>query len=1581
MKQQLILQCLCMAGLLLGSSSGALASEDLISVNGNYHGAIHYADVDGDGVKEGLFLGYMDSETYTNVNKIVWMKPNGETILATPLEMEIDSYAIHDLNNDDIPDIFFRKIEGGYHKPYFAFSSPTGYTIEKASFSLPRAVSINFGMLTFGDFNRDGRVDIFHYEVANANASGSSAVYTPYLYLQMQDGSFVRTPFPETTDADAIDNAMFSSGQSGAFSVYIPVNIMRPTSLIPATKANVESGWQTIDLNQDGYLDIISSSGLSYISLQDGTWYQASIAGTVGMNDFNQDGVKDLVVFDAETGQVDILTSSPNGMQQSQLYNNANIKNVFCEDLNADGLSDILLLAKVNSYMYFLFFKNNGDGTFKRTERAVAVNEEYKYFYASLEYLNSNGFPTMVTASGWRSYSGIHYDKDIQRVDWDSNFTLTESELAPAEENWRWDPTIEDYYCDGRQFISIWMNGTGETFLYPVSGATATKPSTMAAPNVIVDKTTGVVKVTWAAGNDAETSRQDLDYEVQVIASESTDVLLQTKTCGNLSLIFDPSTWEHGDYEVQVRAINKKNLAGEWSESSSFTNAALPNAGFTLSETTIYMVDTLIVTSLSGQNLNLRVLPEGQIVSNENGVARIVFNTFGNKTIQATTAAGTAFEQTLYVEPFKKVESSESRFWGIVMFDYNQDGKIECWSDPWTKQKGLYTMDKGISTPYPSLNLSDVAIDYGYNYGAKGPCIVDNNRDGLPDIIYKRIDKNGTKYTVMHNLGDLDFEFTKVSTQENGEELNLNDGYYTIADLDNDGLADIIYGKSKEYAVYKNMGSGKVKEAFAVTNIPQNIADIDNNGYLDLAYYNGTIYFNKGNLDFEEAKVIKDFQITHLRDIDHDGNLDLICSGDYYSNEAYVALGNGDGTFKGKTALPGAFANNYFDNDGRWDYIVGQNREYFVYLDRADGATLVPRDMPATYEGMFARFDIDEDGYPDEISDDGFSTTKTRITNTKPTAPTNVFVRQTASEVVVTWEGATDNETPLNSLTYNLSIREKGTNNYIISPLNRTKNEALTMYPGYTHYRKTRSYPIPFSAFTAGKTYEICVQSIDPWFYHSDFSKPIEFTPAEKVLITLPTKGGVNLPVKFEYASNSTTPTIVADGDGVVSGNTITWSTAGEKTVTAISGSTMSTQTINIVDKPNLTFSVPSAMVAETETTVTLPTDLTAQEAELQLSANSEKVKVEVANGVANVKPLQTGEYTLTLTYTDPIFGKLKHSENFTVVENIKPTLQMVTVEGENNRISWSYDKQLPTAYNGNVNIYKETNIADKYEHIATVPYNSGSYIDEAAYADVRSSRYMIALATTNGAESHLSDVHGSIHMMINQGMGHNVNLHWTPYVGAEIAQYTILSGSSADDLTVLGYISGNAQSFTHKRNNNTDTYYALAYTLKGESTTRTRTASLEGRSNVICSNAAYAVTLAESIAISCREDNMLLNDEQTQLHLSATITPINVTLNRVEWSITQGDKYASISSDGVLTLTAREKSSGIIVVQAKAIDGSDVATTANIILNYEATGISSTKEDTNAGSLKPRKVLENGKIYIVLPTEEKFSIGGIKVE
>ena len=45
--------------------------------------------------------------------------------------------------------------------------------------------------------------------------------------------------------------------------------------------------------------------------------------------------------------------------------------------------------------------------------------------------------------------------------------------------------------------------------------------------------------------------------------------------------------------------------------------------------------------------------------------------------------------------------------------------------------------------------------------------------------------------------------------------------------------------------------------------------------------------------------------------------------------------------------------------------------------------------------------------------------------------------------------------------------------------------------------------------------------------------------------------------------------------------------------------------------------------------------------------------------------------------------------------------------------------------------------------------------------------RYMLTMNTSYGCESLPGRVHGNVHVMINRGLGNDINLHWMPYEGA----------------------------------------------------------------------------------------------------------------------------------------------------------------------------------------------------------------------
>ena len=222
------------------------------------------------------------------------------------------------------------------------------------------------------------------------------------------DGTFAAQPLNVVTDPGEIAAAQFSDGGNGSFTNN-SVNLSGFSGPGKGSSFDEAPRMEAVDVNMDGYPDLIDPDGNSFLSLPDGRYYSAGIAGSVTAADINGDGVKDRVVFDGGTGDVVLnLSRGAAGYDETLLFSNKNISKVVCRDLDGDKLSDILLLADTSGeYAYLVFFRNCGDGTFKKTERAVKGERR---FYGVYDF-GMDGRPTAV-AGGDGYY----------RIDWDASF-------------------------------------------------------------------------------------------------------------------------------------------------------------------------------------------------------------------------------------------------------------------------------------------------------------------------------------------------------------------------------------------------------------------------------------------------------------------------------------------------------------------------------------------------------------------------------------------------------------------------------------------------------------------------------------------------------------------------------------------------------------------------------------------------------------------------------------------------------------------------------------------------------------------------------------------------------------------------------------------------------------------------------------------------------------------------------------------------------------------------------------------------------------------------------------------------------
>ena len=1553
-------------------------------------------DDDGDGYSS----WYWDCNGDGKLEKLIngWVDANGNLVKET---IGLDckpSYIIlmDDLNGDGVMD--FVGSTYGYDENkiwrtplYIYLSEGNEYKKVITGFDAGRKNS-NILSSCIIDINHDGLKDIIFYCTKNY-------VTKPVAYIQTADHRFIFEELQIVTDSKELENANFSDGGDGSFTqggskgfsiangmwAYAREFLFDFDDDASASRRVAQLGSEdyadlmVADINSDGYSDIITNSYQSLLSLPDGRYYAGTLAGKVAIADINGDGLKDIVLFNTSTNAVMLyLSKEEGGFTEKKLIDNGSITGMYCQDFNGDGLTDIMLQAASESYSFIVFFKNKGNGEFTKKENMLTGD----YAFSKPYDFSNNGKASVLAVCCSNHYQNKRtgFDARLKFLTWDSNLTLSEEYITYNEsqlystgdwndytQSWVISPfKVADFDGDGIMDILCYDNispySKSNHYIYsPFSPTANISPQQMDKPNVIYDKKSGRVKVEWQMGEDKETSSGDLRYTVRMGSTEESQNRMMYDAGVSRYCIANTSTWPQGEVFVSVRAIDANGKTGKWSPAAKFT-VETQSAEFTMSNKNndyIYFTtaDTLVVHSLNGKQLTWTLPADGKIIKQEADSAYIMFTNYGEKIIEASMENGNRVSHTVTVLPVRHDAhlTGADGFCGI--FDLNANGLTEI-----LRNDGIYTFDKTYSKMGTMFNSDITSVEE--------LTFIDKTMNGLPDVYGKEIVKNGVTNHWLINRGDLDFEV---------EATDIGNAPTLFVDINNDGLMDYMDG-----AVMINKGDFTFDKGNAGSRL---FADLDRDGFIELVcFVNNTdastmktypiilriykydVISNQLKLVCEHKKTPDyDYGLNQTRcilDYNHDGYPDIVWSvrDNNYSYKGYALLGSKEMDYSEKVELPGSPMIVDLDNNGFTDYFTYSNvfRPYKGTVLMGEPEGIIKLDYPAdcgftndfciTSIPVFC--DYNNDGIPDSGKDYHYhgNINKSSFDNSSPTAPTYVSVSQEDNYVVVSWSGATDKETPNMSLRYNLSVKEKGKTgdgSYIISPLNLTKDEAKTVDAGTLQYRYATRFPIPFSRFAVGKTYEIQVQTIDGWHAHSPFSQVVEFTPTAQVLFTMPEKARVNQEVKFTLKSNSgVSPVIDADGGVVkVNGKTITWSTPGVKTVSITKGTKTSKRQIQIFDTPNLTFNVPSKVLTGSVLKVALPADFRRADATVELTG-SNGLTCAINNDVAIVTvPKRSGNYELKISYEDDVFGKLEETRHVEGI-NFIPEISKVGITDDGCRIEWKNDmgSQISDMITGKVKIYRETSITGRYEEIGTANISDGFIIDRTARSDIKSYRYMITLPTTYGSESMPSNEHSTVLLLANQGLGNDINLHWNSYEGSQVATYTIYAGSSRDNLQAIDEVSGNTLSYVHHRNSNSLTYYAIGYTLTSElaDAVPMHHAASAGSvcSNVICSDEAYNVLMVQNISVYEKDGYNELNKERTQLNMQATVTPALATLARVEWSITTGNDLAEVDQSGILTIKSNT-TGGTVTVQARSIDGSNITGSMDIsVTPYSITGM-----------------------------------------
>lgn len=270
-------------------------------------------------------------------------------------------------------------------------------------------------------------------------------------------------------------------------------------------------------------------------------------------------------------------------------------------------------------------------------------------------------------------------------------------------------------------------------------------------------------------------------------------------------------------------------------------------------------------------------------------------------------------------------------------------------------------------------------------------------------------------------------------------------GVTALADYDGDGDFDVVgstgTGFYAETHIWRNDGSFAFTKVASVdgTALSSTCAwqDVDKDGDLDIlvrASQTGiTVYRNDdSNYTAVETTIPNYSSIVSCIDYDNDGDRDMVLS---FSTEGALYRNDPNATFTlvaEDLELAREFSWGDYDGDGDLDLFSFMPDGPRLYANDNDDFSLVSDvQMPEFTKGLVVWGDYDGDGDldmafsgVDQFGDmvQGLLRNHVATTNAAPQAPTNLQASTHQDTATLTWEAATDAETPVAGLVYEVRV-------------------------------------------------------------------------------------------------------------------------------------------------------------------------------------------------------------------------------------------------------------------------------------------------------------------------------------------------------------------------------------------------------------------------------------------------------------------------------------------------------------------------------------------------------------------------------
>lgn len=1436
------------------------------------------------------------------------------------------------------------------------------------------------GGCVFGDINGDGLIDHINWNDYNSFDSKKNVIKA---YIRKADGTYEQQQLAITDDANelttiALGNytpgSRIPSLSDGMFvktgeRVYIDeteetdAKMSSPMKSVASDSEGYDSADKIYfkDMNGDGLQDIVTQKYVFY-NLGNNRFFRSAHVGKIFSADVNGDGINDYVDFGA--GKVTLYLTNADGSlgDGKQLFENSAMQNAFFGDFDRDGDVDLLFFIPNNDITYIVFYRNDGNGEFKRKETYI----DGKYTSYTCKDYDGDGLYEIIASLADDNYCTYDYLLKCDLKKTEVTVTALDEPNKPKNHSNNDDYAnivVGDFNNDG---FTEYGYSCGSTFVYgPIPNAKKnTAPSKMQKPQAQFFANANKLRITWQRGSDAQTSACDLTYELRIGTQPGKGDILYANSLadgrrrnlfnGNmgmaLSYMFDAERLDAGKYYISVQAIDAGGLGGAWSDDCVYEH-----------KQTAPSIAQLPVNITAADTLQLRVnnprsdakyswnVENGTIISQSNNgsTAQAILHAAGNLKVSVAMELGgqtyKSKEKTLSVLPFAEIfDSTDLDFRFQNVFDANQDGLPEIYN-AFGISNPIYNFNaKGEKTEIKKSFNSDLTnnmIPFDYNY------------DGYPDFFLARSSKN-----VYLNSGeqDNDFEYTTDAGVYSSPSYLANK---PILDYNNDGKFDFVGYLNTTKASDTLLKSTELKFGYNVNKI----CDFNRDGYWDLVsddyreinVYMKTVSSNVAN-DYEKKLAVKINNynkykyLKDIADLNNDGYPDFLIEN---KNNEYVVI-------KGKpvdqwpcdevvmtihSSYP-LMVSNDLDNNGFVDLVtpsVGFDLTKYIYLIQPDfkyakvnnpyGTEIISNNL--LWQPLF----------PGDYTNG----LKSNIKNEAPTAPENLRVGITDKGMLLKWDDAKDDRTPATQMRYNVSVKYKNKkvgekNAFLISPLNGLADEATICSNVYYH-KATQMY-IPLDVLKSGESYEVQVQAIDLMGAHSPMTKPVEIKVNTNGYLSAAHQmvaKGETCNVQFvgtqpsNYTIKAGTDATVNDkGNGKLS---ISWSTSGEKTIDMIAdGCTFST-IVKVYAPEDFALAIPSKVMKDTPINVKRPKTMFDND-------------ISYFN-VKGVTKSQTTNDGFILTLGDAGYNEVVSSVGFndgsectfvnktTVTEETMPDaiITGVLADGNHYRVNWN--TSVPQMVD-RVEILRETNRYNEFEVVATMPVSQGSWLDTASDNRIQTQRYRIRLLANNNVQtSTFSETHKPLHVTIYKSATKGYSLVWNAYEGMDIESYRILRGTSTDNLTQIAEVAGSLQNYTDISAPAGTCLYAIAYVpastqqLAESCAMRSNTSNAYMLSNAVSTTEATEAVAATSIEIGILEkyDSKTIYNGDCRFHLTATMLPTNASLSGVKWSIVSGDNIAHLSSDGVLTSKGLDW--GDVVVRAEATDGSGLYSEKKIFI------------------------------------------------